>query len=51
MTKYLENFIYTTSFIKKLINIKMGTLLLGHPVPCKIMQRRIEANMNGALNS
>ena len=32
MTKYQENFIYTTSFIKKLLKIKMVTLLLGHPV-------------------
>ena len=31
MTKYQENFIYT-SFIKKLLKIKMVTLLLGHPV-------------------
>ena len=34
MTKYQENFIHTTSFIKKLLKIKMVTLLLGHPV-CK----------------
>ena len=33
MTKYQENFIYTTSFIKKLLRIKIVTLLLGHPVP------------------
>ena len=32
MTKYQENFIDTTSFIKKLLKIKMVTLLLGHPV-------------------
>ena len=32
MTKNQENFIYTTSFIKKLLKIKMVTLLLGHPV-------------------
>ena len=32
MTKYQENFIYTTSSIKKLLKIKMVTLLLGHPV-------------------
>ena len=32
MTKYQENFIYTISFIKKLLKIKMVTLLLGHPV-------------------
>ena len=33
MTKYQENFIYATSFIKKLSKMKMVTLLLGHPVP------------------
>ena len=32
MTKYPENFIDATSFIKKLLKIKMVTLLLGHPV-------------------
>ena len=32
MTKYQENFIYKTLFIKKLLKIKMVTLLLGHPV-------------------
>ena len=32
MTKYQENFIDTTSFTKKLLKIKMVTLLLGHPV-------------------
>ena len=32
MTKYQENIIYTTSFIKKLLKIKMITLLLGHPI-------------------
>ena len=32
MTKYQENFIDTTSVIKKLLKIKMVTLLLGHPV-------------------
>ena len=32
MTKYQEHFINTTSFIKKLLQIKMITLLLGHPV-------------------
>ena len=32
MAKYQENFIDTTSFIKRLLNIKMVTLLLGHPV-------------------
>ena len=32
MTKYQENFIHATSFIKKLLKIKMVTLLLGHPV-------------------
>ena len=32
MTKYQENFIYPTSFIQKLLKIKMVTLLLGHPV-------------------
>ena len=34
MTKYQENFIHATSFIKKLLKIKMvsNTLLLGHPV-------------------
>ena len=36
MTKYQENFISATSFIKKLSKIKMVTLLLGHPVfQCK----------------
>ena len=33
MTKYQENFIHATFFIKKLLKIKMVTLLLGHPVP------------------
>ena len=32
MTKYQENFIYSTSFINKLFKIKMVTLLLRHPV-------------------
>ena len=32
MANYQENFIYTTCFIKKLLKIKMVTLLLGHPV-------------------
>ena len=32
MTKYQENFIYTSSYIKKLLKIEMVTLLLGHPV-------------------
>ena len=38
MTKYQENFIYTTSFIKELLKIKMVTLLLGHPVYTDIPQ-------------
>ena len=37
MTKYQENLIYTTSFIKKLLKIKMVTLLLGHPVFLKLL--------------
>ena len=32
MTKYQENVMYTTSFIKKLLKMKIVTLLLGHPV-------------------
>ena len=32
MTKYQENFFHATSIIKKLLKIKMVTLLLGHPV-------------------
>ena len=32
MTKYQEHFIHATSFIEKLLKIKMVTLLLGHPV-------------------
>ena len=32
MTKYQDNFIRATSFIKKLLKTKMVTLLLGHPV-------------------
>ena len=32
MTKYQENFIYTISFIEKILKMKMVTLLLGHPV-------------------
>ena len=32
MTKYRDSFIHATSFIKKLLKIKMVTLLLGHPV-------------------
>ena len=32
MTKYHETVIHATSFIKKLLKIKMVTLLLGHPV-------------------
>ena len=32
MTKYQEHFMYTTSFIKKFLKVKMATLLLGHPV-------------------
>ena len=43
MTKYQENFIYTTSFIKKLLKIKMVTLLLGHPV---YIQRVYVKNLN-----
>ena len=38
MTKYQENFIHTTSFIKKLLKIKMVTLLLGHPVVIKLIR-------------
>ena len=37
MTKYQENFILVTSFIKKLLKIKMVTLLLGHPVYSNII--------------
>ena len=36
MTRYQENFFYTTSFIKRLLKNKMVTLLLGHPVFAEI---------------
>ena len=32
MTKYQENFIHATLFIKELLKIKMVTLLLGHSI-------------------
>ena len=41
MTKYQENFIHATSFIEKLLKIKMVTLLLGHPVYTIIFERTL----------
>ena len=37
MTKYQENFMHTTSFIKKLLKVKMVALLLGHPVDTVVL--------------
>ena len=40
MTKYQEKFSHATSFIKKLLKIKMVTLLLGHPAQDDLYKRR-----------